>query len=386
MRTYDAGLLDLARSLLGKGGPLESSAGGDPIAEPALRDALARHAAGAAGAAPLEAKAAAAGAVGAARRALGRAGGGTGSGLSDDEVAGLEAIVQVLGRPAMRFRGGRVEMPPNALGDNARWQVLVATARSRINDVSAAVGRLSAVLDGGDGRAALGTAWRLGADLLVTNRHVAAALVADAKAPAAEWRLDPARKAQVDFAFTDDPPPPAGIGLAALVYCAPEQAVDLAVLRLAGGGAAPPPAAPALDWSGESLGRELPAAGGGGAARFQGTEVYVVGHPLHLRATGDTRSVFGAADGRKRCSPGFVTRVDAALPALEHDCSTLGGNSGSCVFSVDGHAVIGLHVGGRQADAETRTRAEANFAVALARLGEYAAARVLRGAADGAGV
>ena len=33
--------------------------------------------------------------------------------------------------------------------------------------------------------------------------------------------------------------------------------------------------------------------------------------------------------------------------AIEHDCSTLGGNSGSPVVDLETHQVIGLHFGGR---------------------------------------
>jgi V8-like Glu-specific endopeptidase len=62
--------------------------------------------------------------------------------------------------------------------------------------------------------------------------------------------------------------------------------------------------------------------------------------------------------------------------AFEHDCSTLGGNSGSCVLSVGGHVVVGLHYAGLDVDAAGR--GSANVALALSRLGSHPGAQLLR--------
>lgn len=56
--------------------------------------------------------------------------------LTGQEFASLEAIIEVTGRPAMRYDDGRVRMPPTDLGDNEKWRVLVAVARSKINKTS----------------------------------------------------------------------------------------------------------------------------------------------------------------------------------------------------------------------------------------------------------
>lgn len=39
--------------------------------------------------------------------------------------------------------------------------------------------------------------------------------------------------------------------------------------------------------------------------------------------------------------------MTAAGRLLTHDCSTLGGNSGSAVVDLDTHQVVGLHFGGK---------------------------------------
>ena len=50
----------------------------------------------------------------------------------------------------------------------------------------------------------------------------------------------------------------------------------------------------------------------------------------------------------KRLQPGEVRSFQAVeLPEFVHDCSTLGGNSGSPVFDLESHNVVGLHFGGK---------------------------------------
>jgi len=372
-------LVRTARSLLAKGGVLESTAGGEQIDDGVLRAALERQLrehAPADGAGPLAAQAAAAEVVGNARRALERvAAGESATSLSDAEVSSLEAIVLVTGRPAARYLDGRVQMPAVDLGENDRWRVLVATARSKIDRASASVGQVALDLPSG-ARDPVGTAWRLGDDLVVTNRHVARELVPDRDAPVASWALDPAKPSSVDFAATDGAAAPRRFALAALVYCAPDAWVDLAVLRLERGDAQLP-AALGLEWDAAALGLPLPGTPGAAESAAQGEAVYVVGHPYQLLGTQATRAVFGAVDGRKRWSPGLVTTLAPEAPHLEHDCSTLGGNSGSCVLSVSWHRVVGVHFAGLGVDPATAV-GRANVAVALARLGDHPAACILR--------
>jgi hypothetical protein len=367
-----ARLVRTARSLLAKGGTLESAAGGERIDDTALKGAVERHLR------DVEAvtkAAAAAEVLTNARSAFDKVAGGQGAAsLTELEFASLEAIVQVTGRPAMRYTDGRVGMPESELGENDRWRVFVAIARSKINRASASVGRV--VLNNpGTAGVHVGTAWRLLESLVVTNRHVARRLVENPEAPRPSWRIDPAKPSFVDFAVTDQAGTPQRFAVAEVAYCAVEDFVDLAVLRLDAGGAALPAALP-LDWSTESLGREIPA-GEGGAPGFQGEEIYVVGHPYRVYSSEAIRTVFGNADGFKRCSPGFVIRIDPQEPVLEHDCSTLGGNSGSCVLTVGGHEVVGLHFGGRGVD-ELTAMGSTNVALALSRLAPYPAAEVLR--------
>ena len=69
------------------------------------------------------------------------------------------------------------------------------------------------------------------------------------------------------------------------------------------------------------------------------------------------QDIFGGTYEVKRLQPGTVMQVDTARKVFTHDCSTLGGNSGSCVVDLRTGLVIGLHFGGGYR--------RANFAVAL---------------------
>lgn len=296
--------------------------------------------------------------------------------LTEDEVSALELIVRTVGRPALRFKNGHVDMPANRLGDNSRWYVLIAVARDKIGAVAGGVCRISC-----EQRASplvLGTGWRAGNDLVVTNRHVAMRFVVDRNAPCAEWKIDAAKVPFADFSFDDGNADVAHVPIVELVYCADKDDVDIAVLRVAPAAAALPRAA-VIDWDESALGRMLPPQGQTPPV-FQGGEIYTVGHPWHRQATAPTRTVFGDADGRKRCSPGLITGVDSNLPILLHDCSTLGGNSGSCVVSTESkdHAVVGLHFGGNEAGAPLGSGlGSANYAIAFARLKNHPVAELL---------
>jgi endonuclease G len=78
-----------------------------------------------------------------------------------------------------------------------------------------------------------------------------------------------------------------------------------------------------------------------------GTRVAVVGYPAkdEARNPSFTAAIFGNRFGVKRAALGEVLD-GAAASILFHDCSTLGGNSGSPVFSLDTCRVIGIHRSG----------------------------------------
>jgi hypothetical protein len=188
-----------------------------------------------------------------------------------------------------------------------------------------------------------------------------------------KWRLYAGKHPVVDFAVTDNSSAPNVFEISEVAYCEPKDGLDIAILRLKSGNVAVPPAL-TLDFGVESAGRTI---GEGAARQFQGAEIYVVGHPYRVWSSTDTRSVFGVADGKKRWSPGMVVSMIAGTALLRHDCSTLEGNSGSCVVSSGFHKVIGLHMAGLNVSANTG-RGSGNAALSFSLLGNRKIAQLLR--------
>ncbi len=362
-------LIQTAQDLLNKGGTLESRGGVSPIDLERISAAVEQRVGEITVGEDTSPRAVAAEVLSNAKSALAKAAAGASASiLTDPEWASLEAIIQVTGRPALRYKHGQVEMP-NDVGENQHWGVLIATARNKINRASASVGRVSSKQPTG-AEVLIGTAWRIGDTLVVTNRHVVACLVLRAGDPVPSWKLDSTRQPRVEFGPSGDSAP--GFAVSEIAYCAPEKDVDLAIMRLECG--VPPPPPLTIDWSPQSLGRDTSATDGG-RPQFKGKEIYVVGHPYRQLSSDPIVRVFGTADGSKRFSPGFVTAIAGAY--LEHDCSTLGGNSGSCVLTTGRHAVVGLHFAGLEVDGRSG-RGRANLALALSQLGDGPATSILR--------
>jgi V8-like Glu-specific endopeptidase len=57
--------------------------------------------------------------------------------------------------------------------------------------------------------------------------------------------------------------------------------------------------------------------------------------------------IFGDIFNVKRLQPGSLRNLFVWGKTFKHDCSTLGGNSGSCVVDLETGRVIGLHFAGR---------------------------------------
>lgn len=369
-------LVETARTLTREGGTFESSGEGIPMTQAELRDALMRSAMRTTGPSPGEGATVAAAAADEVLASTARAfekveRGLSPTALTDVEASALEAIIHVTGRPAMTYLDGRVEMPPQGAGENERWRVLVATARSKINRVSASVGRVDLGHSAGlpDPR---GTAWLIREDLAITNRHVADDLVENPSDDPAAWRLDGSLMPTLNFSAVVQPSQTTFTPITGITYVSDD--LDLALLQIDPVAVASLQPLP-LDWKREALGRAVP--GPDGEATFDGAHVYVVGHPLLHFSTPASRAVFGRADGGKRWCPGRLTDPHSGDTDIEHDCSTLGGHSGSCVVSVHTHRILGLHFGGLSYD-PTTARGRANVAHAFARLTDHPISALLQ--------
>jgi hypothetical protein len=171
----------------------------------------------------------------------------------------------------------------------------------------------------------------------MTNRHVVAHYVTRA---GPGWELDPGAGMLIDFKQEFGVADALSFPIIGVEWVDDRDEVDLALLRVnsvttAGGVTTPLPGPLRLQKD-------------GGYANT-GNNVYVAGYPAADPERNDNEQmhrIFSGVYEKKRIAPGRVASIDFAHGLLTHDCSTLGGNSGSCVVDLSTNSVVGLHFSG----------------------------------------
>lgn len=161
---------------------------------------------------------------------------------------------------------------------------------------------------------------------------------------------DPTALRQTRITFADNPDPEAdGIDITAVIW--PHALWDVLLCELDRPLAVvPPPLEPDLDWTHDP---DEPMA----VLGYPVTQGFV---PEGLEDSGGLATIFEGELGVRRICPGLclgappaqapaaTTHVEAEALMLRHDASTLGGNSGSPIFSLRTGRVVGLHTSGGQ--------------------------------------
>jgi endonuclease G len=258
----------------------------------------------------------------------------------DGSVAEAIIIVDQNIRPALIVRNNAFEQP--AL---PTWKTLLNANRTKLERALLSVGRLELV--GHPTLPYAGTAWMIGdGRLAVTNRHVGAIFARKQGSSFQFVSVGGVRlQAKVDFREEFNVPKSMEIVVEKVLFISPpgDGEPDVAILKLSSHSRLPDPI-PLFD----------------GAVK-KAQNVAVIGYPASdpRNPASALSTVFGDVFEVKRLAPGLVTRAPSGF-TFQHDCSTLGGNSGSVVVDIaTGHAV-GLHFGGRFR--------QANFAVTAERL------------------
>ncbi len=262
--------------------------------------------------------------LGAGVQGLDKLGQGRDGELDDRERLGLTAIILLHGRPAILVQGGDFAPPP------PEWSRLLRH-RDGIRDVIARSGRIE--VDGHPDFAWLGTAFLVAPDVVMTNRHVAAEICAHRDE---RWSFHAGVTARVDFRAEHERTLPLEFAVTQPIGLHPDH--DLALLRVEVTSAA-----------GDRLPGPLALAAAAPEDLFE-RDVYVVGHPAldsRRNEPEPIRRLFDDVFDVKRLQPGRAVGWSTMHAAVEHDCSTLGGNSGSPLVDLETHRVLGLHFGGR---------------------------------------
>lgn len=243
----------------------------------------------------------------------------------------LESIVQRIGRPVFAVMDGKVDLDHSSAEDSV-WNARLRQAAAVIGPSIAAVGRVEAT-NWPIGLPYIGTGWLIEQNLIVTNRHVALEF-AERGQKGFTFQLGFDRRnpvaVDVDFLEEIDNAATARVTIGDILYIASDTEPDVAFLRVGPGKG--PVGRPI------KLGSELPSSK---------TMIGVVGYPGQDPNIPDRAlmaKVFGNVFDKKRFAPGFVTGFEA--DALTHDCTTLGGNSGSAVLDLRTGEAAALHFAG----------------------------------------
>lgn len=235
-----------------------------------------------------------------------------------EELMALEVVVRLL-RPVVFSRNGELDDLPDQAGKNlqpAELKDLWSVFRDRVKPVLHSIGRIDST-----GRGHVGSGFLVTDRLLATNRHVLDQLSfgTGVLAAGAAKVVFKGEKGSVD-------PPEHVIAIEGVAVVHPD--LDMALLEIVA----------QVDRPRLEFADTHPAAG---------DRVVAVGYPAEDRVNNPLflASVFPQPFGVKRAALGEV--LDGGrLPSLFHDCSTLGGNSGSPVFSLETGKVIAIHRAG----------------------------------------
>lgn len=232
-----------------------------------------------------------------------------------EQRVALEMVIKALRPSVLSEKGKLAELPvpeKQTVAAKERWTHF----RGLFEPYLYSVGRIDRVAKPAD--VALASGFLISDRLLVTNKHVLASLSADTMV--LEKGQAVVRFGQ-EYQVVPDAPAIAITGVKTV-----HPTLDIAVLEVE------PVSSPALPLSADNP--------------KTGSAVAVVGYPQQdPRNPVFTRAIFLDKYKVKRVAPGEV--VGAGEKTIHHDCSTLGGNSGSPVVDLESATVVGLHYDGR---------------------------------------
>ena len=246
--------------------------------------------------------------------------------LPVDDAIGLESIALRKMRPVLAIKNDTAELVFAKQDESATWSDRLRKAKDLIDAANRSVGRIN--LSGHPSLDWVGTGWLIDADIIVTNRHVALEF---SRRNGEDLVFQTAEMSgSCDFLQEIDNPAQREFKIARILHVEDPSGPDLAFLQLAS--ASSPLATPI------ALSARPPEVN---------PSVVTIGYPAYdsrIPEPALMEEIFGKIYNKKRLAPGGVTLVEDVR--VLHDCSTLGGNSGSVVLDLARGEAVGLHFSG----------------------------------------
>jgi endonuclease G len=248
----------------------------------------------------------------------------------DDPGQSVRNIVLRVGRPVLAIVGGAAQLEFKD-SESAVWRSRLQASSAQLQRAAGAVGRIN-VADRTD-VPYVGTGWLVEKDAIATNRHVA--MEFGQKGRGGFTFKSPhgsASGVSIDFLEEAGRPDELSFPIVEILHIEDDDGPDFALLRVG-------------ESRGQSLATPIPLSTSPPKAMQQ---VAVMGYPAKDSRAPDAQlvhSIFGDVFDKKRLAPGQLTETKSDV--LLHDCSTLGGNSGSVVLDLATGQAVGLHFAGR---------------------------------------
>jgi len=253
-------------------------------------------------------------------------------GAPEGEDLSFESIVLREGRPVLRIFRDRIDLPER-IEDPASKVIAkrVGDARKLLQPHIPLVGRIE--LSNNPSFEWVGTGWLIDDGIVVTNRHVAREFAQrDRSRFVFRTGADPSlpQAARIDFLEEIGNANSKEVELTRVIYIAADADPDIALLQVA----------PHPDYRGRHIPLDLTPP----PARAY---VCVLGYPAYDSRIPDADlmdHLYGNVYDKKRLAPGQI--MGASDGILLHNCTTLGGNSGSVVLSLQTGKAVALHFSG----------------------------------------
>lgn len=241
----------------------------------------------------------------------------------------LESIVLRRTRPVLAILNDETRLEFIDPADSVIWKQRLQDAKPALDRAIRAVGRIE--LQGGR-LDWVGTGWLVADTIIVTNRHVANEFaIRNGAGFTFRMGMDGQMSASVDFIQEIGNPNRLVFRLVKPLHIEREPGPDVAFFEVE-------------VVSGDARLAQPIAL----AAQVRETEnVATIGYPAYDSRIPEPdlmERIFGTTYNKKRLAPGGVTRIESGR--VFHNCTTLGGNSGSVVLDLDSGDALGLHYSG----------------------------------------
>ncbi len=248
-----------------------------------------------------------------------------------------EAIILLTGRPSLLIQNGQWEKPPLGVIKQRLEQ-----SKDALLQAIPKVGRIEITAPAGFSPF-IGTGWMIDEGIMITNRHVAKFFAEQKNSSFVFKNYAAGQPYQVQVGFLREQPVKIDEWQAKIkdiLFIEEEGDIrpDMALVRLdAGSGGHSLPGPIALDEINPT------------ASPTSKPDVAVIGYPASDPSRNDyfeMDRIFKGIYNVKRLSPGKIMSVEPNGKRLMHDCTTLGGSSGSAIINLVTGKVCGLHFGG----------------------------------------